>query len=130
MTSGSKTDGAKAFASWHNQGLTKPAKRARTEPARQTDRFAKPIVDIAPGKPPDGDPTPEEPGKDAASAARAAARAGKPGPPAAALAPLADGRSVWQADRVFGQSLLIGVNCRVESSTTSRDPAPRLRQLV
>jgi hypothetical protein len=70
MTSGSKTDGAKAFASWHNQGLTKPAKRARTEPARQTDRFAKPIVDIAPGKPPDGDPTPEEPGKDAASAAR------------------------------------------------------------
>ena len=126
MTSGSKTDGAKAFASWHNQGLTKkPGKRAR-EPSQ----FAKPIVDIAPGKPPDGDPTPEEPGKDAASAARAAARAGKPGPAAAALAPLADGRSVWQADRVFGQSLLIGVNCRVESSTTSRDPAPRLRQLV
>ena len=66
MTSGSKTDGAKAFASWHNQGLTKkPGKRAR-EPSQ----FAKPIVDIAPGKPPDGDPTPEEPGKDAASAAR------------------------------------------------------------
>jgi hypothetical protein len=59
MTSGSKTDGAKAFAAWHNQGLTnKPAKRSSDHRP-----LAKTAVKIATGKPPDGDPTPEEPGR-------------------------------------------------------------------
>jgi hypothetical protein len=57
MTSGSKTDGAKAFAAWHNQGLTKkPAKGDHR-------RLTKAVVAIATGKPPVGYPTPEEPGR-------------------------------------------------------------------
>jgi hypothetical protein len=65
MTARSKTDGAKAFAAWHNQGLTKK----RTKHSRDPSQFAKAIVDIAMGKPPDGDPTPRRPAKDAAAAA-------------------------------------------------------------
>ena len=64
MTSSSKTDGAKAFAAWHNHGLTK--KRAKR--SRDTSQFVKAIVDITTGKPPDGDATPRQPAKDAAAA--------------------------------------------------------------
>ena len=65
MTARSKTDGAKAFAAWHNQGLTKK----RTKRSRDPSQFAKAIADIATGQPPDGDPTPRQPAKDAAAAA-------------------------------------------------------------
>jgi hypothetical protein len=66
MTSGSKTDGAKAFAAWHNQGLArKPAKRSSDHRP-----LAKAIIDIATPKPPDEDPAPKDHGKDGAAAAR------------------------------------------------------------
>jgi hypothetical protein len=65
MTSSSKTDGAKAFAAWHNRGLTKK----RTKRSRDPSQLVKAVVDIATGKPPDGDATPRQPAKDPAAAA-------------------------------------------------------------
>lgn len=67
MASDRMSDGAKAFAAWHNLGMTqKPPKRPR-DPSQLASI-------IATGERPDRDPTPEEQGK--APAAVALARRG------------------------------------------------------
>jgi hypothetical protein len=74
MTSSSKTDGAKAFAAWHNRGLTK-----KTERSPDPNQLANAIVDIATGERADGDPILEEPRKEPAAAALGRKRGGARG---------------------------------------------------